>query len=85
MRRLWLALLSMVLVSCATLPPVVLGGCVIPEALDYEAQGPTKLDETKPLPIRDALVIWGPDRSRHADLARDFNSLLGHCKSDPQK
>lgn len=72
-----------VLISCATKPPVVLGGCVIPEELDYEAQGPTKLDETKPLPARDGVVIWADDRSRHTDLARDFNDLRSHCKGLP--
>ena len=82
MRFAMLAWLSSVLISCAHLPSVVLGGCVIPEALDYEAQGPTKLDETKPLPSKDGVLIWSSDRSRHADLARDFNSLRSHCKGN---
>ena len=86
MKRYWMVLiglLSMVLISCSTPAPVLLGGCVIPEALDYEAQGPKQLDATKPLPPNDAVGFWALDRKSLAGLARDYNDLRNHCKSNP--
>lgn len=74
----------MVLMSCHSLPVVLLHGCQIPESLDYEATGPIPLPSEAPLPARDAVQLWASERHLHAGLAHDYNDFRAHVKTNCQ-
>lgn len=52
--------------------------CQLPDSLDVPGQKPLVLDESAPMPLKDALQAWGTDRgiatlnADHVDLIRQF-------------
>lgn len=67
--------------GCATAPVTVTRSCIIPNELDYVAEGPAPL-EVKDTPAADHLTDEAKDRHAHHLLAMDYNKLHDHVKKD---
>lgn len=74
-------LISAILSGCASPDVTVLGGCELPAALDYEAQGAATLTAKN---FKQHLVEEKLERREHDKLAGDYNALRAHVKDHCQ-